>query len=69
MARVTVEDCLEKLVNRFALPTASMKRAKQIVKGVLPLSQETGNKHVVLTLRKIAGEKIEVMYKPEQDQS
>ena len=60
MARVTIEDCLEKVENRFALSIAAMKRAKQIVKGAKPLSKETDNKHVVLALREIAEEKVKV---------
>lgn len=58
MARVTIEDCLEKVENRFFLSVAAMKRAKQIVKGAKPLSSETDNKHVVTALREIAEGKI-----------
>jgi DNA-directed RNA polymerase subunit omega len=62
MARVTIEDCLEKVENRFALSIAAMKRAKQLVKGTKPLCEETDNKHVVLALREIAEGKIKVVY-------
>lgn len=67
MARVTIEDCLEKIENKFALSIAAMKRAKQIVGGAKPLSSETDNKHVVTALREIAEEKVNVKYpdKPE----
>ncbi|HEY7534993.1 MAG TPA: DNA-directed RNA polymerase subunit omega [Thermodesulfobacteriota bacterium] len=64
MARITIEDCLEKVENRFALSVAAMKRAKQIVKGAKPLSEETDNKAVVLALREIAGENVKVVYPP-----
>ncbi|MBI2487114.1 MAG: DNA-directed RNA polymerase subunit omega [Deltaproteobacteria bacterium] len=64
MARVTIEDCLEKVENRFALAIAAMKRAKQIAKGAQPLSEEVDNKHVVLALREIAEEKVSVIYPP-----
>lgn len=64
MARITIEDCLEKVKNRFALAVAAMKRAKQIVKGAKPLSEETDNKSVVLALREIAGENVKVVYPP-----
>jgi DNA-directed RNA polymerase subunit omega len=64
MARITIEDCLEKVENRFALSVAAMNRAKQIVKGAKPLSEETDNKAVVLALREIAGENVKVVYPP-----
>ncbi|HXG30303.1 MAG TPA: DNA-directed RNA polymerase subunit omega [Thermodesulfobacteriota bacterium] len=64
MARVTIEDCLEKVENRFALAIAAMKRAKQIAKGAQPLSEETDNKHVVLALREIAEGKVRIIYPP-----
>ena len=62
MARVTIEDCLEKVENRFALSITAMKRAKQIAEGAAPLSQETDNKPIVLALREIAEEKVKVKY-------
>lgn len=65
MARVTIEDCLEKVENRFALSIAAMKRAKQLVSGSMPLASEKDNKHVVTSLREIAEEKVNVIY-PEQ---
>ena len=60
MARVTIEDCLEKVSNRFELSVAAMKRAKSIYAGDAPLSEEN-NKPVVLALREIAEEKIVVV--------
>jgi len=68
MARVTIEDCLEKVVNRFALSVAAMKRARLIVKGASVLSEETGNKAVVSALREIAEEKVKVIYPVGQDE-
>lgn len=68
MARVTIEDCIEKIENKFALSIAAMKRAKQIVGGATPLSSETDNKHVVTALREIAEEKVSVKY-PEQPEN
>jgi DNA-directed RNA polymerase subunit omega len=65
MARVTIEDCLEKVENRFALSVAAMKRGKQIVGGAMPLASEKDNKHVVTALREIAEEKVHVIY-PEE---
>lgn len=66
MARVTIEDCLEKIENKFALSIVAMKRAKQIVGGAKPLSSETDNKHVVTALREIAEGKVNVKYPEEQ---
>jgi DNA-directed RNA polymerase subunit omega len=67
MARVTIEDCLEKVENRFALSITAMKRAKQLVQGAHPLSSEIDNKDVVLALREIAEDKVKVIYPEEQD--
>ena len=53
MARVTVEDCLEKVENRFVLVHLAAERARQLRKGALPLSDRK-NKEVVLSLREIA---------------
>ena len=62
MARVTIEDCLEKVENKFALSVAAMKRARQIVGGATILASERDNKHVVSALREIAEEKVSVIY-------
>jgi len=65
MARVTIEDCLEQIENKFALSIAAMKRARQIVGGATPLASETDNKHVVTALREIAESKVHVIYPDE----
>jgi DNA-directed RNA polymerase subunit omega len=54
MARVTVEDCLEKLDNRFALVLLVSKRAKQLLKGAAPTVSARGNKYIVNSLREVA---------------
>ncbi|MCB0411049.1 MAG: DNA-directed RNA polymerase subunit omega [Bdellovibrionales bacterium] len=54
MARVTVEDCLEKVQNRFALVLLVSKRAKQLLKGDRPTVSLKGNKFVVGALREVA---------------
>ncbi|HEU0265941.1 MAG TPA: DNA-directed RNA polymerase subunit omega [Geobacterales bacterium] len=55
MARVTVEDCLEMVENRFLLVMLASKRVKQLYKGAKPmLSNRAGNKNVVIALREIA---------------
>lgn len=57
MARITVEDCLETVTNRFALVLVCSKRARQILKGSRPLVRST-NKPIVTTLREIAAKKV-----------
>lgn len=58
MARVTVEDCLEKVADRFSLAVAASKRTKQLMKGSVPLSRRKDNKFVVTALRELAEGKI-----------
>lgn len=57
MARITVEDCLEKVSNRFLITQMGIKRVKQYREGYEPLV-ETKNKEVVNALREIAAGKI-----------
>jgi len=54
MARITVEDCLEKIDNRFELVLTATKRARQIVNGAEPLVEEENDKPTVIALREIA---------------
>jgi DNA-directed RNA polymerase subunit omega len=53
MARVTVEDCLDKVGNRFALVILAAERARQLSKGARPLVR-CDNKPAVTALREIA---------------
>jgi len=62
MARVTVEDCLEKVDNRFALVHLVSKRAKQLLKGDRPCIQKVKNKFVVTALREVAGDHVQFDY-------
>jgi DNA-directed RNA polymerase subunit omega len=57
MARVTVEDCLEKVGNRFALTILGAERARQISKGA-PAMVRCDNKAAVSALREIADSKV-----------
>jgi DNA-directed RNA polymerase subunit omega len=60
MARITVEDCLKAIPNRFLLTMVATKRAKQLYKGAQPLIEnKSKNRNVVLALREIAAGKIE----------
>ena len=63
MARVTVEDCLENVDNRFLLVMLAAKRVKQLYKGAKPLiDNKSENKNVVLSLREIAAGKVKSEY-------
>jgi DNA-directed RNA polymerase subunit omega len=60
MARITVEDCLDQVPNRFLLVMVAAKRTKQLYKGAQPLIEnKQRNKKVVVGLREIAAGKIE----------
>jgi DNA-directed RNA polymerase subunit omega len=60
VARITVEDCLRQIPNRFLLVMIAAKRTKQLYKGAQPLIEnKAGNKKVVLALREIAAGRIE----------
>lgn len=59
MARVTVEDCLESVDNRFELVMLATKRARQLVlQGAEPLVPAENDKPTVIALREIAEGKI-----------
>ncbi len=58
MARVTVEDCLPLVDNRFALVLLATKRTRQLMAGARPLLPQTKNKPSVLSLREIATGKV-----------
>ena len=53
MARITVEDCLNKVDNRFDLVLLATKRARQIENGVEPLLPRENDKPTVIALREI----------------
>ena len=65
MARITVEDCLEKVNNRFALIHIAAKRVRELRKGAEPLVV-AHNSDNVIALREIAAGKVFVVKKPEQ---
>ncbi len=54
MARITIEDCVERVPNRFHLVQMASIRTKQLKKGARPLVRADDNKAVVLSLREIA---------------
>lgn len=54
MARVTVEDCLQNVDNRFDLVLLATKRARQLANGMDPLIPWENDKPTVVALREIA---------------
>ena len=59
MARVTVEDCLERVDNRFLLVMLASKRVKALYKGArTQIANKDENKNVVIALREIAAGKV-----------
>ena len=54
MARITIEDCNERVPNRFQLVQMAAIRAKQLKKGATALLKREENKEVVMSLREIA---------------
>lgn len=61
MARVTIEDCLQHVENRFQLVLVCAQRTKQLMKGAKPLVKTKNNKTVVTALREIAANKIKII--------
>jgi DNA-directed RNA polymerase subunit omega len=57
MARITVEDCLARIPNRFELVVVAARRAKDLLQGARPLVRSE-NKEVVTSLREIARGKV-----------
>lgn len=60
MARITVEDCLDKVDNRFQLVLAAAKRARQLTMGHEPLVPWDDDKPTVVALREIAEDRIDL---------
>jgi DNA-directed RNA polymerase subunit omega len=65
MARITVEDCLEQVPNRFELVLVGARRSKQLLKGARPLV-DSDNKEVVTALREIAAGEVTLEYPAEE---
>ena len=62
VARITVEDCLQKIPNRFELVMLASQRARQLFKGAKPLI-DSDNREVVLALREIAAGEVRKLSK------
>ena len=60
MARVTVEDCVEKIPNRFELVAIAAQRARQISAGAALTIERDNDKNPVISLREIADESVDI---------
>jgi DNA-directed RNA polymerase subunit omega len=69
MARVTIEDSLQNVPNRFVLAILAAKRAKQLFKGSKPLINPRDNKEVVIALREIAAGKASLKASVEESEN
>lgn len=69
MARITVEDCTEKVPNRFHLVQMAAIRTKQLKKGARRLVEAEENKEVVTALREIAAGYVQPDYPEGEDDS
>ncbi len=58
MARITVEDCLKNIPNRFEMTLAAAHRARQLASGATPLVEDEKDKPTVMALREIALDKV-----------
>ena len=67
MARITIEDCLKRVKNRFLLVNLAAKRVRQIREGSEYLVSSPKNEDIVVSLREIAAGKITVREDREED--
>ena len=67
VARITIEDCLKKVPNRFLLVNMVAKRVRQIREGSEYLVSSPKNEDIVVSLREIAAGKITVKKETEED--
>ncbi len=58
MARITIDDCLENIPNRFELTLAATIRARQIANGSSPMVEPDRDKSTVIALREVAAGKV-----------
>lgn len=54
MARVTIDDCLKRIPNRFQMTLAATHRARQIANGATPMVEANRDKPTVIALREMA---------------
>ena len=58
MARITVDDCMKMISNRFELTLAATYRARQLTNGATPLLDPDKDKPTVIALREVAAGKV-----------
>ena len=58
MARITVDDCLKHIPNRFEMSLAATYRARQITNGAQPMMEGNRDKPTVIALREVAAGKV-----------
>jgi DNA-directed RNA polymerase subunit omega len=66
VARITIEDCLQRIPNRFELIVVAARRAKDLLKGAQPLVSSE-NKEAVTALREIAAGKVWPVHHPVEE--
>jgi len=69
VARITIEDCLKRVPNRFLLVNMAAKRVRQIREGSEYLVSSPKNEDIVVSLREVAAGKINIKADTDQDQS
>ena len=62
MARITIEDCLKRIPNRFQLTLAATYRARQLAQGGTPMVEASRDKPTVIALREMAAGKVGLEY-------
>ena len=67
MARITIEDCLKRVKNRFLLANMAVKRVRQIREGSEYLVSSPKNEDIVVSLREIAAGKITIREGKEEE--
>jgi len=69
LARITIEDCLKRVPNRFVLVHMAAKRVRQIREGSEYLVSSPKNEDIVVSLREIAAGKIKLQSQSESSES
>ena len=60
MARITVDDCLKRIPNRFDMTLTATTRARQLAVGATPMVEAARDKPTVIALRELAQGKIDI---------
>ena len=69
MARITIEDCLKRIPNRFFLVHVATKRVRQLLDGSPRLVKSYNNEDVVTALREIAAGKVFIKQEEQKENS